>query len=831
MKKISGSAKDPVVQSVQVLKYHTCILPSKTPARKVGEDRDGAALTRIFSSERFGAIIFSMNLENTLKWILYTGLFAVLLIPLLVFSNFFFPYITGKAFVFRILVEVLFVVWVLLALRNPMYRPKWSGVFLALVFYIFIMFLAGMFGENPVRSFWSNYERMIGVITYLHLLVYFLIVGSVFRTPKIWHTFFASSLAISIVVGIKGLLQISPQVTRVSGTLGNPIYLAIYSLFHIFLAAYLFANARKRGYDTSLLWFYGIAGIFNVIVLYFTGTRGSILGLLGGIFVIMLLLALFERKRQMLRKIAIGICIFFVALPLLFFAFRHTAFIQGNPTLSRFTDISLTGGGGEARYMLWGMSLDGFKEHPILGWGPENFPILFTKYYTPDMYSQEAWFDRAHSMIFDELSSAGILGVLGYLSVFLFALFSLWNFRRLKAFGMKFVPSRFKQEQEKREGAEDKKGETKNTSAPQSVVSENSEYEGFSFLEKSILTGLLAAYFIHNLFVFENLCSLILFAFLLAFIHERASRNSVSFFGEKSVGNFSRGAWVGVVGILVVVGIYEANYLPMMQNLTLSRALSASDAGLRLDLFKKALAYNTFGNEETREQIVETATSLDPTKIQSPVVQQYFTLAASEIQKSEKERPEAARSYFFESSLYAHYGELDKALSTINKALALSPLKQQFLNMKTMYLFGLNKYDDAIQNAKMTYLEAPGDQDSTKLYAAALIYEKQTKEAEDLLTQAFGTSAVPDTSIINAYAHIKDYPALINLWKARVAQNPDDVQSQMSLIYAYYKNGDNSDAIAGLKALAQAHPELQKQIDQYITDIQNGRDPATAQAS
>ena len=102
------------------------------------------------------------------------------------------------------------------------------------------------------------------------------------------------------------------------------------------------------------------------------------------------------------------------------------------------------------------MAIKGFKERPILGWGQENFNIVFNKHYNPLM-DQEQWFDRTHNIILDWLIAAGILGALSYLSLFVAVLVLIW-----------------------RRGT-------------------------FTFVEKSILTGLFAAYFFHNMFVFDNL--------------------------------------------------------------------------------------------------------------------------------------------------------------------------------------------------------------------------------------------------------------------------------------------------------------------------------------
>ena len=61
--------------------------------------------------------------------------------------------------------------------------------------------------------------------------------------------------------------------TRMSSTLGNPIYLSIFSMLHVFLAGFLALIEKK--------WFWKILAIFlllfNLIIMPFGASRGAIL--------------------------------------------------------------------------------------------------------------------------------------------------------------------------------------------------------------------------------------------------------------------------------------------------------------------------------------------------------------------------------------------------------------------------------------------------------------------------------------------------------------------------------------------------------------------------
>ena len=111
-----------------------------------------------------------------LSYAVKIGIFILPACFLIASSLFFFPFITGKNFFFRIVVEILFLLWVVLAVFDADYRPKKSPVIFALTATLFILSLATIFGENPYRSFWSNFERMEGLIGHIHLFLYFLII-------------------------------------------------------------------------------------------------------------------------------------------------------------------------------------------------------------------------------------------------------------------------------------------------------------------------------------------------------------------------------------------------------------------------------------------------------------------------------------------------------------------------------------------------------------------------------------------------------------------------------------------------------------------------------
>ena len=140
----------------------------------------------------------SMN-KQILRSTVFVGLFLVPFIPFLVSSAFFFPFITTKVFVWRAIVEVVFAAWLILALWDPAYRPKRSIIFYSVFAFLAVIGLADLFGVDRLMSFWSNFERMEGFITLLHLGMFFIVISSVFREID-WKRWWNVSLAASFLM-------------------------------------------------------------------------------------------------------------------------------------------------------------------------------------------------------------------------------------------------------------------------------------------------------------------------------------------------------------------------------------------------------------------------------------------------------------------------------------------------------------------------------------------------------------------------------------------------------------------------------------------------------
>ncbi|MEI6191336.1 MAG: O-antigen ligase family protein [bacterium] len=612
--------------------------------------------------------------NKILKYTIWTGLYLTLLIPFIVFNNTFFPYITGKAFTFRIIVEILLGLWLILIIKDEEFRPKWSWILGAAGLFTFILLIADINAVAPYKAFWSNFERMEGWVTFIHLLAYFTVLGSMFNKEKLWLWFLRTNILAGVILAVTSIDKAAD--VRFSGPLGNPIYIAVYFLFLFFFTLILLYKdvlvknltnwtVFRKVFANVLLYVYLIASVLSLFVVYRT-SRGALLGAIGGIFVATILIGIFEREKKVIRHISLGGIVAVITVVIVFIGMRDTLVVKNNPTLSRLAEISWSNVNGQARQLIWPMALKGFQEKPILGWGQEGFNYVFNKYYDPAMYGQESWFDRAHNAPLDFLVAGGILGLLSYLALFGSALYLLWLRRN-----------------------------------------------NLSITERALLTGLFAGYLFQAIFIFDNLISYVLFFTTLAYVHSRIvedeKRKPVFSFLSNFVSNeeYQNYILIPIVVIVTAVGVYLINIPGIQANKTLINGLILIQKGQVLpsiEALKLALSYKTMGDAEIREQLISlTPSVLKANSVDQKTKQDFLNLTFNEVENQIAIVPDDALYYILAGSLLNGIGNSEEALSYIKKAIDLSPKKQGMRFELVQALYALGSSTEAMKEAKSAY--------------------------------------------------------------------------------------------------------------------------------
>lgn len=718
--------------------------------------------------------------EKMLSWILKGGLLLVLFLPLLVTRSMYFPFITGKNFAFRIIIELLAFAWLWLMLAFPRYRPRLSWLTIAYSAFILVLILATILGISPYKSFWSSYERMEGLFGHLHLFLYFLMAGSVFKGVKDWRLFFNASIAASAIVTIYGFVQLAGGAVihqggaRLDASLGNATYLAVYLLFHLFLIAIFFFQARE-------FWLKGIYGalfFMELIIFYYTASRGPLLGFLLGAAVFAFILAFLGQGR--VRKVAVVILIAAAFIPPLFFFARNTKFVSSSDTLGRFTNM-FSDPATQGRFTIWKMALKGWKERPILGWGQESFIYIFSKHYEPSLWRNEPWFDRAHNVFLDWLTSAGLLGLLAYLAMFVSALVLLWRAFR------------------------------------------GGRIDHFMF---GGLAALLIAHFFQNNFVFDNITSYLLFFSVLAYVHSVSMLEAEVGANSVPISIFAK-AGLGFAAVVIVYSLWMWNIQPVRAAGSIIDALVAAaspnpagKADAVIAALNHGLDLHTFGTTEIREQANQIGNNL----LQDPAIAnqdkgKYLSFVIAEMEKQRKEQPLDVRAMAFLSNAYSSAGKHNEALAVIDEALKISPKRQQFYFVAAESYLSSNQPDKAIEALRTAYELDPAYSDAVNNLAIVLIVSGRVKQGEDLVEKHFGTRIFADAKYAAAYRTIGDLGKMVKVWELLVASSPSNAQYHAELSSAYFQAGQKEKAVAEFEKTAELEPRFKAQAEQIIKQI------------
>ncbi len=738
-----------------------------------------------------------MSLKKTSYYISLISIFLIPIFPLIVANTYFFPFITGKAFLFRFLVEIAFASWVILAFADAKYRPKLTPLMIGVSVFALVALIADLLGVNPLRSIWSNFERMEGWLVIIHLWAFFMVATNIFGSDengkRMWHKWINTSLFIAFIVAVYGVIQlfgwtaIHQGSTRIDASLGNAAYMAVYLMIHTFLASYLFIvnrteinlmKAQKRLIPTSnavKFWVYGVITILFAYLVFETQTRGTILGLIGGIMIALVLYAIFAKgESNKSRWISVSIILVMLIAGGIFWSNKDSQFVKNNEILNRMASISISDVKTQARGYIWPMAINGALERPIFGWGQENFNYIFNKDYNPKMWAQEQWFDRAHSVYLDWFVAGGFVGLISYLSLYVLFLFAVWKSR-------------------------------------------------LTIAEKSVLTGLLAGYAIHNIFVFDNLASYVLFFAMLGFADSLKEGKEIKMLGTNSLSSDAvEYVILPIVAVLLVASLYFVNYRVITANTRLIVALSGCSGNVPPDvtLFENALAVNSYtANQEIREQLLSCAGAVVAApQIPGPIKQAFFQLANNQIDAQKTATPDDARIYVLGGSFMNNVGQVALAVPFLEKAHELSPAKQSIILPLASDYINSGKKDEALILLKTAYDSAPDNTNVRNMYAMALVIAGKETESRKMFDN--DPAIFESQQMAQIYGSLKQYPKAIVLYKKLIEANPTDVDLRAQLAQMQFMSGQISASVATLKAIEKDHPELKEQIDAAIKQVQ-----------
>lgn len=707
-----------------------------------------------------------MSLTPLLRVVVYAALFVVPILPLYVANESFFPFITGKGFAFRILVEIAFVGWLALALLDRSYRPRFSWMLALYGAFVSWMFIADLFAVNVHKAFWSNFERMDGFVTLIHVFLFFVIAGTVLAKGNLWRKWWWTFIGVSALICGYGLLQLGGGLAihqsgvRLDATFGNSIYLAGYLLFAAAVTTWF--ALESKGWLRYLLI---VLVALQTLILFNTATRGAIIAFVATAMLVTFLFMIRAGKRT--RRTAGALLIALIATVGGFWLAKESAFVRESPILSRVASISLSE--LDVRFTLWSMAAEGIKERPITGYGQEGYNYVFNAYYRPELVAQEPWFDRAHSAYVDWLVAGGIPAFLLFLTLLLVAFIILFR-------------------------------------APNLTTS-----------ERIMLTGALAAYALQAIVVFDNLFSYIPLAAVLAYIHSRVARPIPALEKLPIVsGVLTEAVVVPLAGAALLFLVLTVNVPNMRGANHLVYAVSPLTGGPaeNLERFREALGTGTFATQEIREQLVNQTAQVIPQPVVATAVKNDFaSLAVSEMEKEVVRAPKDTRTHMQAALLYRSLGDHDRALMHIEVAETLSPNRQIVMFEHGALLAIMGRREEAIALFEKIYALTPVNDDLAIRTAAGFIAAGESKRAQELLSERFGTTVVDHDALVNAYVMAREYDHLILTLKLQAENRSDSPEARYRLASGY--------ALAG--RFAEARKEAQAAMARFPQTVEDGR--------
>jgi len=383
-----------------------------------------------------------MSFFKVSKFFLFLAPFAVILVSV----STLFPFIVVKYSFFRTVVDLAWIFFLAglifgsgeetAAFKTKFLKLIKSPLFIAVSVFVLVFLLACLFAFDSQLAFWSNFERGEGGFQILHFYLFFLLLLLVFENSKDWKKIFNLSLIAGTAMVSYGILAglgiqgfVGPafgSTARFGGSLGNSAYVGAYLLFILFYLFFVFGEKKAKISKIALV----LLALFFFVFIWLAETRGPVLGLAAG-FVAFAAYLIFNKNFKWRIYLAVGLALFLI-LGFVLVYFHNSKFVASLPG-ARLFNLSLTSSSFASRIWTWGSALAGFSERPILGWGPENFSVVFDKYFNPKHFipgeNSETWYDRAHDVFLDYLVETGFLGFLSYILIFVVFYFEFFKGR------------------------------------------------------------------------------------------------------------------------------------------------------------------------------------------------------------------------------------------------------------------------------------------------------------------------------------------------------------------------------------------------------------------
>jgi tetratricopeptide (TPR) repeat protein len=347
------------------------------------------------------------------------------------------------------------------------------------------------------------------------------------------------------------------------------------------------------------------------------------------------------------------------------------------------------------------------------------------------MIRHEPWFDRTHNAFLDWLVAGGILGFLGYLSLYVFAIWTL----------------------------------VKNAV--------------FSMREKSVLIGLFSAYAFLSMFIFDNLTSYMLFILIIGLVDAKQEVAKSKSSNSEMVNTSFFTASIVLSAILILF----LNLNAYKQNIILTKSFGQQKEGVskNLELIETAISYSSVGRFESLEQMTRLAMSvLSSTSITSDDKNKFALSTIKNLDKYTKDFPQDVRGFILLGTFLSDVGLYDDAIPLLLKARDISPKKQQiYYSLAKAYFAKADKEkdqkyaDQGVSTIKYAYDLAPEFDNPRLIYANVLIITGNIKEGIRIIKTMDDPSMFADKGMIDLVVSKGFKKDALEILELALKANPD----------------------------------------------------------
>jgi len=468
--------------------------------------------------------------------------------------SFMFPGSFSKAIFLYLAVSMVLTVWLIHIYRSGVVIFKQNWINIAVLGYIFILFVSAIAGGHFEYSFFGSITRMDGIATMLYISGWYFVASSVLR-PCDWKNVFrtllfsGAILAVISFLGINGFgLKAFSFLDQGGSLFTNNTFSGIYYLFAFFFGVILFIKEKSRKWRISYISAMFIIlinpDIFNFQILQNLGMLNQnptlVLGTARASSAVVGMGIILTSVMYIIHRIRISVTIkgilfsaILLGLVSVSVVFVGSTIAQKGPGADFFVSQS-----DIHRPTTWRQVSGAFLNKPLLGYGPNNFEYAFQDTLTPEVsfIAGANWFDKAHNIWLDSILETGVLGTL---SMFImFALVCWYGFRHYRS--------------------------TLDLSTP-------------------VIILLLVLHFIQIQTSFNTNTSLFMIFILFAYIASFSSQNL-----SYTISRRNRLILLSVGSVIIIIGMIATAIIPARHNLMITNAMTSGDFEKRMNIYESS---------------------------------------------------------------------------------------------------------------------------------------------------------------------------------------------------------------------------------------------------